>query len=182
MRGLPKIAVALSIFLIATSVASAGESASDAELTARVKAALAADIAVKARQIEVETRDGVVQLSGFVDSDDTRSAAVLRARSVKGVAEVRNDLSIRSDDRPAAQPVSDTVIAARVRNRLNEANLDDASDVNVEVSDGVVQLSGFVMSVDQKARAGDLASGVEGVRDVENQIALTDAADDRLPE
>lgn len=179
MGGLPKIAVALSIFLIATSVASADESVSDAALTARVKAALAADSAVKARQIQVETRDGVVQLSGFVDSEDAQSAAVLRARSVDGMAEVRNDLSIRTDDRPAAEPVADTVIAARVRNRLNDVELKEGSDVNVEVSDGVVQLSGFVMSVDEKARAGDVASTVAGVRDVENQIALTNDADER---
>jgi osmotically-inducible protein OsmY len=57
---------------------------------------------------------------------------------------------------------------------LQGAALASESDVNVEVSKGVVQLSGFVSTPQEKARAGDLASAVEGVRDVENQIALTD--------
>lgn len=146
----------------------------DTVLTTKVKAALVGDRAVKARDIEVETKDGVVQLSGFVDSEDAKAAALMRARSVNGVAEVRNDLSIRTDDRPAQEPVADTVIAARVRDSLGSVKLADKSDVNVEVSQGVVQLSGFVESVEEKARAGDAASAVAGVRDVENNIALMD--------
>lgn len=173
MRDLQKLAVALSIFFIATSVASADER-TDAALTSRVKSALIGDDALETRDIEVETKDGIVQLSGFVSSEDQRTAALLRARGVQGVAEVRNDLSIRNDDRPAARPVADTVIAARVRDSLRDAQLSDGTAVNVEVSKGVVQLSGFVNSSRDKALAGDVASAVDGVRDVENQIALTD--------
>jgi len=176
MRHLRELTLIVCLFLVIPAAAAAeGETqpVNDTALTAKVKSALASDSAVKARDIEVETRDGIVQLSGFVDSDDAISAAVLRARSVDGVAEVRNDLSVRKDDRPAKQPVSDTVIASRVRSSLGSAQLDDESDVNVEVSAGVVQLSGFVNSVEEKARAGDAASAVAGVRDVENNIALT---------
>lgn len=157
-----------------TGARATGQAPSDSVLTTKVQAALAGDRAVRSRDVEVETRDGVVQLSGFVDSEDARTAAVMRARSVEGVAEVRNDLSIRTDDRPMQEPASDTVIAARVRDSLGNVKLADGSDVNVEVSEGVVQLSGFVMSVEEKARAGDAASGVAGVRDVENHIALVD--------
>src|SRR5690606_23929043 len=124
--------------------------------------------------INVETRNGVVQLSGFVDSEGALNAALLRARSVEGVAEVRNDLSIRADDRPPREPVADTVIAARVRDELGNVRLADESDVNVEVREGVVQLSGFVESVEEKVQAADVASKVAGVRDVENHIALID--------
>jgi osmotically-inducible protein OsmY len=44
-----------------------------------------------------------------------------------------------------------------------------------------VQLSGFVSTPQEKARAGDLASSVEGVRDVENQIALTEEPEPAPP-
>lgn len=173
-----KLTAALAALLLATSatsVAAAGEeSAQDTALTERVKTALAGDDALPADDIEVETREGVVQLSGFVDSEDERTAALMRARSVQGVQEVRNDLSLRDGDRPMGRPVADTVIASRVRDSLQEADLGSQSEVNVEVSKGVVQLSGFVSTAQEKARAGDLASAVEGVRDVENQIALTD--------
>lgn len=165
-----------SIFLAmsVTSIAAADDPAKDAALTERVKTALASDSASTASDIEVATRDGVVQLSGFVDSEDQRTAALMRARSVQGVQEVRNDLSLRDDTRSADRPVADTVIAARVKDSLKGAELSSDSDVNVEVSKGVVQLSGFVSTPQEKARAGDVASSVEGVRDVENQIALTD--------
>jgi hyperosmotically inducible periplasmic protein len=177
MRDSNNFAAALASILLATSVTSiavADDPAKDAALTERVKTALAGDSASAARDIEVETRDGVVQLSGFVDSEDQRTAALMRARSVQGVQEVRNDLSLRDDSRSANRPVADTVIAARVKDSLKGAELSSDSDVNVEVSKGVVQLSGFVSTPQEKARAGDVASSVEGVRDVENQIALTD--------
>jgi hyperosmotically inducible periplasmic protein len=176
MRHLRELTLIVCLFCVVdvAAVQAAAEPVSDTVLTTKVKAALTADRAVKARDIEVETRDGVVQLSGFVDSDDAQTAAVMRARSVDGVQEVRNDLSIRTDDRPAQEPVSDTVIAARVRDSLGNVKLAEDSDVNVEVSKGVVQLSGFVESVEEKARAGDAASAIAGVRDVENHIALMD--------
>lgn len=172
MRHLRELTLIVCLFCVVE--AAAAQPASDTVLTSKVKAALASDRAVKASDVQVETRDGVVQLSGFVDSEEASTAAVMRARSVNGVAEVRNDLSIRTDDRPAQEPVSDRVIAARVRDSLGNVKLADGSDVNVEVSEGVVQLSGFVMSVEEKARAGDAASAIAGVRDVENHIALVD--------
>jgi len=177
MRESNRFAAALAAILLATSVtsiAAADDQAKDAALTERVKTALAGDSELKARDIEVQTRDGVVQLSGFVDSEGQRTAALMRARSVQGVQEVRNDLSLRDDTRPTNRPVADTVIAAQVRDSLKGADLSSDSDVNVEVSKGVVQLSGFVSTPQEKARAGDLASSVAGVRDVENQIALTE--------
>lgn len=177
MRHLRELTLIVCLFCVIPVAAAADQSASravnDSALTAKVKSALATGTGVQARDIEVETRDGVVQLSGFVDSEGARSAAVMRARSVGGVAEVRNDLSVRDDDRPAQQPVPDTVIASRVRSTLGNARLDEESDVNVEVSAGVVQLSGFVTSIEEKTRAADAASAVPGVRDVENNIALT---------
>ena len=46
------------------------------------------------------------------------------------------------------------------------------ADVNVVTFKGVVQLSGFVNTKDQKNRAGDLARKVAGVKDVENNITV----------
>jgi hyperosmotically inducible protein len=145
----------------------------DAELTARVKAALVDDETTNARQVNVETRNGVVQLSGFVDSEEMSEAALTAAKSVRGVNEVRNDLVVRKDDRTAGRAVDDTVIAAKVRTELSKrAQLGSDSDVDVEVNNGVVQLSGFVTTAEEKTRAADIASNVDGVKDVHNSIAL----------
>lgn len=74
---------------------SPGEYVDDSVLTTKVKAALFDDPVTKARQINVETYRGVVQLSGFVDSSAEKAAATDVARSVGGVQEVRNDLELK---------------------------------------------------------------------------------------
>jgi hyperosmotically inducible protein len=74
---------------------SAGQYVDDATLTARVKSALIADSETKAYQINVETYDAVVQLAGWVDTLDAKTAATRIASSVDGVREVRNELEVR---------------------------------------------------------------------------------------
>lgn len=73
-----------------------GEVIDDSILTAKVKAALIESPDTKAHQINVETKAGVVQLSGFVDSAAAKSAATSVARSVTGVKDVKNELSVKS--------------------------------------------------------------------------------------
>jgi osmotically-inducible protein OsmY len=74
---------------------STGQYIDDTVITSRVKAALVADPATKASQVNVETFKGVVQLSGFVESQAMANKAVELARSVKGVASVKNDMRVR---------------------------------------------------------------------------------------
>jgi len=75
---------------------SAGEAIDDSVITAKVKAALIADKDVKAHEVNVETREGVVQLSGFVDNATAKSTAAQVARGVSGVKDVKNDLQVKS--------------------------------------------------------------------------------------
>ena len=77
---------------------SAGEVVDDSTLTAKVKAALIEDPVTKARQIDVETYRGVVQLGGFVDSSEQKARAAEVARSISGVQDVRNDLRVSDAD------------------------------------------------------------------------------------
>jgi hyperosmotically inducible protein len=67
----------------------------DGAITMKVKAALAGDPRTKAHQVNVTTREGVVQLSGFVDNSEAKSTAEELARSVDDVKSVDNDLSVR---------------------------------------------------------------------------------------
>jgi hyperosmotically inducible protein len=68
------------------------ETVSDATITAKVKAALAADDTVKARKINVDTVGGIVTLSGSVTSATEKEQALKLARQVKGVADVNDKL------------------------------------------------------------------------------------------
>jgi osmotically-inducible protein OsmY len=72
-----------------------GEYVDDSVITAKVKTAFAADPAVKATQVQVETFKGTVQLSGFVDSRESAQRAVEIARGVQGVKSVKNDTVVR---------------------------------------------------------------------------------------
>jgi hyperosmotically inducible protein len=73
----------------------AGEVVDDTAITAKVKAALISDPNVAAREVNVETHEGVVQLAGFVDSSDQKSKASEAARRVAGVKQVDNQLEVK---------------------------------------------------------------------------------------
>jgi osmotically-inducible protein OsmY len=77
--------------------ANAGRVVDDSVITGKVKAALVADPTTKAHQISVETFQGVVQLSGFVDSREARSRAEQVAQGVEGVKDVKNELELRNN-------------------------------------------------------------------------------------
>lgn len=71
----------------------AGQVISDQVLETQVKAALIGNDETKARNIEVEVRNGVVSLHGTVDSTAEAERAEREAKSVDGVREVRNSLT-----------------------------------------------------------------------------------------
>lgn len=146
---------------------------SDPAITARVKVALLGDAETESGRIDIQTRDGVVQLSGFVESEEMKQAAERAARDVPGVKEVRNQLVVQEGERTIGEATDDTVIAAKVKSQLaRESGLETASDVDVEVSQGIVQLSGFVSSEDEKSEAEHIARGVSGVTEVRNDIQV----------
>ena len=74
---------------------SAGEYVDDSVITAKVKAAFAADPNVKATEVNVETYQGTVQLSGFVANPADAQRAADIARGVKGVTSVKNDIRVK---------------------------------------------------------------------------------------
>jgi osmotically-inducible protein OsmY len=72
-----------------------GEYIDDSVITTKIKSQLAADDFLKSFQIGVESRKGIVQLSGFVNSQDSVNKAGQIARGVEGVKSVRNDLIVK---------------------------------------------------------------------------------------
>ena len=74
---------------------STGEYIDDSVITTKVKSLLAADDFFKSFQISVETYQGSVQLSGFVNSQQAVDKAGQIARSVKGVKSVKNNLIVK---------------------------------------------------------------------------------------
>ncbi len=91
------------LMLIATFVAcastrtyeSAGEYVDDSVITTKIKSLLAEDDFLKSFQISVETYQGTVQMSGFVNSQKAVDKAGEIVRSVKGVKSIKNNLIVK---------------------------------------------------------------------------------------
>jgi hypothetical protein len=74
---------------------STGEVVDDSVITTKIKSSLAADEFLKSFQISVETRKGIVELSGFVNTQKDKDRAGQIARSVEGVKSVQNALIVK---------------------------------------------------------------------------------------
>jgi osmotically-inducible protein OsmY len=104
MKHLTKFLLAFCLVFTFLSVAGCGGSRhmestggyiDDSVITAKVKSAIVAEPTLSAFEINVETYKGVVQLSGFVDSqsDITRASSI--ARTIDGVVSVKNDIRLK---------------------------------------------------------------------------------------
>lgn len=78
----------------------------------------------------------------------------------------------KNDGRTANQQMNDSRITSLVEAGLSNEQVYKFNGVDVNTFNGVVQLSGFVDSDQQKARAGEIAQGVPGVARVENALTL----------
>ena len=172
-RAIPVVvlAVVVSLFL-AVSCTQTG----DAGITGAIKAKLAADDRVRASEINVDTTDGVVTLTGNVDSEEARDRAIQLARETSGVRDVKDMMSVRSGsesgnapepDRTVGEQVDDAGITMRVKARLLEDPLVKGMQIDVDTRDGVVFLTGTVPGDAERKQAIELARTTEGVKSVE---------------
>ena len=74
--------------------------------------------------------------------------------------------------RSTGEYIDDKALALRVNSALDDDPSYKLGDVEVKAFRGTVQLSGFVTTEDQKAKAGEIAKEVEGVKHVENNITV----------
>ncbi len=96
-----KLLICIGLIIVFTGCAatqkkeSTGQYVDDSVITTKVKSAIFDEPSLKVFQINVKTYKGVVQLSGFVDSQQSINKAGEVARSVNGVVSVENDLNIK---------------------------------------------------------------------------------------
>ncbi len=149
-----------------------GTEIDDTVVTTKVKSALLGDQDIKHFDIKVETRKGMVLLSGFVDNQAQAALAVSVARGVEGVKGVENGMTIKDANVTVGNKVDDSIVTTKVKSAL----LSDASvkslDIAVVTSKTVVQLSGFVDNQAQIDRAIEVTRAVEGVQDVINEMSI----------
>jgi hyperosmotically inducible periplasmic protein len=144
----------------------------DTVVTTRVKTALIEHNDTKGFDIKVETRKGLVQLSGFVDNRSQADRAIAVAKGVEGVKGITDAMTLKEGQVSVGNAVDDTVVTARVKTALLSDPEVKSAEIAVVTRKGEVQLSGFVATQRQIDHAVAVTRAVEGVQGVLNQIAL----------
>ncbi|BAU23086.1 hypothetical protein THC_0694 [Caldimicrobium thiodismutans] len=151
-------------YKMGTDPRTVGNQIDDAVITTKVKAKLIEDPLTKARKIDVDTVNGIVTLTGIVDSEAEITRAIEIASSVSGVKKVVNNL--RVGKRSVGSYISDKEITTKIKLKFIGDPEIKALSIDVDTLNGVVTLTGIVNNERQKQRAIELAKSVEGVKQV----------------
>jgi hyperosmotically inducible periplasmic protein len=170
-------------FGVGAAILAAACAQSDAGITTSIKSQLAADDMVRARNIDVDTRERVVTLNGEVRSAEEESKALQIARNTNGVANVIDQIEVVPETAPTtglgtppesgiAATVTDAGITAEVKSKLLADPDTSGLRINVDTSNGVVTLTGTVRTQAAETEALAIAGQVKGVASVTDQITV----------
>jgi hyperosmotically inducible protein len=168
----------------------------DAGITTNVKSKMAADDSVKALEINVDTKNGIVTLTGDVDSAIAKERAVQIARTTDGVREVVDNITVTesaptgglfdrdgvdrgtgnigdNDRQDRNEPITgDPGITSAVKAKLLADSTVSGLRIDVDTENGVVTLTGDVKSKAEADRAVMLARNTDGVTRVVNHLKV----------
>ena len=149
----------------------AGEYFDDSVITTAVKSKILGEKGLSSLSINVVTKDGVVTLSGKVDTGAHSDLAVRVAKKVNGVSGVVNNLLVTAAaPQSVGEYVDDASITAAVKaNILKEKGL-STLNISVETKDNVVTLTGKIDSPEHSRLATRVAKRVDGVKSVVNRL------------
>jgi hyperosmotically inducible periplasmic protein len=156
-------------------------SMSDAAITAKIKASMAADPSVNFSQIEVKTEKKVVTLTGNINSEGEKQRALDIARSTSGVVNVVDMIEVRTGTETGNAPeparslgehIDDATITAAVKTRLLDDPLVKGLKIDVDTREGVVFLTGSVGSQKESERAVEIARATEHVKEVRPNLVI----------
>ena len=141
----------------------------DEQLRSDVEQELRWEPSVRAEQIGVSVKNGVVQLDGNVDNYFEKWGAERAAMRVVNTKAMASEIKI---DMPSSAVRSDSDIALAAKNNL-EWNYSVPATVKVKVADGCVTLTGAAEWQYQKEEAERVVRPLRGVKWVSNEITVT---------
>ena len=142
-------------------------------LQARVLEALRWDASVEAAEIGVSAHEGVITLSGYVDTFPEREHAARIAKRVFDANAVANEIEVRIKGKHER---TDTEIAEAALNALRWDSTVPDNKIKVFVSHGTVMLDGTVDWKYQREAAERAVRYLNGVRGVTNQVTAVEDA------
>ncbi len=124
---------------------------------------------LKSDDITVDSKNGVVTLTGTVGDDSHKSLAEDTVESLPGVKSVQNDLEVKG-----SQPVenSDAWLITKVKTTLLFHNNVSAM-TEVTAQDGIITLRGSATSLAQKDLTTEYVKDIEGVKQVNNEMTVS---------
>jgi osmotically-inducible protein OsmY len=141
----------------------------DVELQRDVMDELDWDPEVMVTDVGVEVDDGVITLTGIVETFSAKWAAERAAFRVEGARAVANDIVVRTDS-PGYR--TDTDIARDVANTFDRNLMIPEGRIRIRVADGEVTLEGDVDWYYQRSAAADAVRDLAGVTQINNLIAV----------
>jgi len=120
--------------------------------------------------IKIQSRDGVVTLTGVVSENFHKSLAMETVADLPGVRNVDNRLEVKGAP-PTAN--SDAWLRDKVKVALLFHRSVSAAKTEVEVKDGIVTLRGEAASQSQKELTTEYARDVEGIKDINNVMTVS---------
>ncbi len=142
---------------------------SDLTLKQDIDAELAWDVSVNPASVGVTVQDGVVTLTGHIDTYAQKAAIEKAVKRVSGVQAVAVELDVRLDPQHRR---SDTDIARAAEHALAWSALLPADSIAVAVEKGWITLTGEVDWEYQRLSAATAVRGLIGVTGITNLIAL----------
>jgi hyperosmotically inducible protein len=163
--------------------AQSGNVFKDGWITMKIHSAFIPEQPLEGSNIDVDTTNGVVTLKGTVPTDAAKGRAVALAKATDGVKSVTDQLRVApSDSKPgvaretagkAGRSVNDGWIKSTIYAQfLTDWNTLEDSDIDVDVSKGVVTLKGTVKTEAAKTRAAAIAKGTDGVASVNDNLRV----------
>ena len=170
-RSNPFAALVLLLAGVAQAQPSSTDPIDDSVIAATIKADLLDNRHTSGTRINVDSFQGVVQLSGFARSEDEKALATKVAAGVPGVQKVVNSVAVAPATSMGTK-LDDSLVTGKVKAALMDAAEVKSLQINVETRDGVTQLAGFVSSAAMKDKAGRITAGVAGVKRVDNVLVV----------
>jgi hyperosmotically inducible protein len=162
--------IVLGAFLALASANCERRGVADSVITAMVKSKLAVDNETSSANINVDTMNGVVTLTGVVTTQANKEQAERIARSVEGVTRVINNITVETNGNHAGMSASDLAILSKIKTRYVAEGV---IGPEVEVKDGMVTLTGNVENTQIRIRAENIARATSGVKQVNNWIEVS---------
>lgn len=155
-----------------SAAAGATEMVTDAYITSAVKMRLMANGDTPALDINVDTQNGMVTLFGIVPTTASKAAAEMEAKKVDSVRSVRNDLQVVAKANQDKVEVKDEEISRKVNEAIDNRDALDKADIDVEVKNGVVRLTGTVPNESLRLLSATTARSISGVRSVHDELKI----------